>query len=460
MSSYTNVFGNSTLPPAQYGYQLLALTASTTLYWPYNYTGTGDIAAKINSLASTGAYTITLPDASQVSPGEDILFINTSGSLITLHDAAGGTIGTVAAGAAKYLWVETNTTVAGTWGVITYGTGTSAADASALAGYGMTATAATLSQGIPSTETSSPLTVDVVTGRAQAYIFTGGSVACTFPSAVTAGSNYFFYVKNGGTGTITLTPVGGQSVDDVGTLGLNPQESCIVFSSGAAWHTVGLGRSTIYQFTKLVKDLTGLTAYTLTSSDASNKLLQFTGAPAGNVTVTVPAVVAVYYVQISTSNTDTVRLKTAAGAGVTLNQNDKGILYCDGVDVVLAQTTSVPAAQIVINNDTTTNATMYPVWVTASTGDLPEYVSSTKLSFNPSTGLLVTNVTGYAQPVAPTAFTGQTSVTVTHNLGIYPEVQVVDNTGAVLIPATIVHASANELTVTFATSTTGNIFVR
>lgn len=41
-----------------------------------------------------------------------------------------------------------------------------------------------------------------------------------------------------------------------------------------------------------------------------------------------------------------------------------------------------------ITNDTSTNATMYPVWVTANTGNLPIKVSSTKLSFNPSTGLL------------------------------------------------------------------------
>lgn len=41
-----------------------------------------------------------------------------------------------------------------------------------------------------------------------------------------------------------------------------------------------------------------------------------------------------------------------------------------------------------IADDTTTNATMYPTWVTAASGDLPLYVSSTKLTFNPSTGKL------------------------------------------------------------------------
>ncbi len=46
------------------------------------------------------------------------------------------------------------------------------------------------------------------------------------------------------------------------------------------------------------------------------------------------------------------------------------------------------ASNITITNDTTTNATMYPVWVTANTGNLPLKVTSTKLGYNPSTGTL------------------------------------------------------------------------
>jgi hypothetical protein len=46
------------------------------------------------------------------------------------------------------------------------------------------------------------------------------------------------------------------------------------------------------------------------------------------------------------------------------------------------------ATNIAITDDTTTNATMYPVWVTTTTGNLPAKTASTKLSFNPSTGVL------------------------------------------------------------------------
>lgn len=55
---------------------------------------------------------------------------------------------------------------------------------------------------------------------------------------------------------------------------------------------------------------------------------------------------------------------------------------------VSTATTATNATNTAITDDTTTNATMYPTWVTAATGNLPQKVSSTKMTFNPSTGLL------------------------------------------------------------------------
>jgi hypothetical protein len=56
-------------------------------------------------------------------------------------------------------------------------------------------------------------------------------------------------------------------------------------------------------------------------------------------------------------------------------------------------TTATNATNTAITDDTTTNATMYPTWVTSTTGNLPQKTSSTKLSFNPSTGAL--SATGF-----------------------------------------------------------------
>jgi len=59
--------------------------------------------------------------------------------------------------------------------------------------------------------------------------------------------------------------------------------------------------------------------------------------------------------------------------------------------------------------------------------------------------------------VVNSSFTSQTSVTVNHSLGYYPIVQAIDSVGALLVPATVVHASTSQFTITFSTSTTGNI---
>jgi hypothetical protein len=60
--------------------------------------------------------------------------------------------------------------------------------------------------------------------------------------------------------------------------------------------------------------------------------------------------------------------------------------------VAVINSTAVTNATNAVNtgttDDTSTNATVYPVWKTSTTGNLPEKTSSTKLQFNPSTGAL------------------------------------------------------------------------
>ena len=51
-------------------------------------------------------------------------------------------------------------------------------------------------------------------------------------------------------------------------------------------------------------------------------------------------------------------------------------------------TNSTNTTNTAITDDTTTAATMYPTWVTTNTGNLPQKVTSTKLTFVPSTGNL------------------------------------------------------------------------
>lgn len=69
-------------------------------------------------------------------------------------------------------------------------------------------------------------------------------------------------------------------------------------------------------------------------------------------------------------------------------------------------TTATNATNVGITNDTTTNATMFPLWATANTGNLPAKVTSTKLTFNPSTGILAS--TGFTGTLNGNTFTAGT----------------------------------------------------
>ncbi len=87
----------------------------------------------------------------------------------------------------------------------------------------------------------------------------------------------------------------------------------------------------------------------------------------------------------------------ASLTAVTVATDDKVVIQdtsdSNNIKTVTAQSIAdlvASSPDVAITNDTTTNATMYPTWVTTNTGNLPVKVSSTKLSFNPSTAALTT----------------------------------------------------------------------
>ena len=77
---------------------------------------------------------------------------------------------------------------------------------------------------------------------------------------------------------------------------------------------------------------------------------------------------------------------TCSGATNALNWTTNTGFGCNGSITANTATTATTATNVGITDDTTTNATMFPLWVTAASGNLPPKVSSTKLTLNPSTG--------------------------------------------------------------------------
>ena len=117
---------------------------------------------------------------------------------------------------------------------------------------------------------------------------------------------------------------------------------------------------------------------TLSATVFSGSGASLTNVPAGQLSGTIPSGVL---------GNSTVYIGTTA---IALNRGSAS-QSLTGVSIdgsAGSATNATNATNVGITDDTTTAADMYPTWVTTTTGNLPVKVSSTKLKFNPSTGVL------------------------------------------------------------------------
>jgi hypothetical protein len=125
MSSYTNIFGGGVINNADSSYIALTLTESVTLSWVTQFQDVNTVVYNIMDVVSNGAFNITMPDATETSVGQSVLFTNVGGSnSFSVLDNAGGNIFTLAPGNARFLYLTANSTAAGTWRSVPYASGT------------------------------------------------------------------------------------------------------------------------------------------------------------------------------------------------------------------------------------------------------------------------------------------------------------------------------------------------
>ena len=348
--SYNSPFTGNVIQPTDVSYRDITITnTNLQLEWPINGTTTNDAAARIMEVATTGVSELWMPPANQSSVGNDALIRNTGGEDFDVMDYAGiNTIVTVLAGEAQYIYITDNSTEEGVWGIIAYGIGSSGQDAATLAGYGLLAIGQTLNQSQPVTTFSSSYTA-LTTDRSSTYVWTGGAGTLTLSLASTLADNWFMFVRNSGTGALTVTGTSGDLINGSASIALQPTDSCILVCSGTQFYTVGLGKSTQFAFTQLSKAvLTG--TYTLTASEASNVIQKYTGALTGNVTIVVPATVQVYYIVNATTGAFTVTISTGAGATAVLTTGTQATLVCDSINLFNANTILAGSSTVSLQN--------------------------------------------------------------------------------------------------------------
>lgn len=117
---------------------------------------------------------------------------------------------------------------------------------------------------------------------------------------------------------------------------------------------------------------------TLTATGFSGSGASLTSLPAGQLSGTIPSAVL---------GNSTAYIGTTA---VALNRSS-GAISLTGTSIdgsAGSATNATNATNVGVTDNTSTNATYYPAFVSSSTGNLPITVSSTKLQYNPSSGAL------------------------------------------------------------------------
>jgi hypothetical protein len=176
--------------------------------------------------------------------------------------------------------------------------------------------------------------------------------------------------SNGTSAPSWVTPVAYASVTDDTTT--NAVRYPLFASVTTGNLTTEYVSSTKYQF----NPSTGL----LTATGFSGSGANLTSLPAGQLTGTIPSTVlgnSSLYI-----GTTAIALNRSSSA-----QSLTGVNIDGSAGSATTATTATNATNIAITDDTSTAADEYLVWVKNTTGNLPAYVSSTKLKFNPSTGV-------------------------------------------------------------------------
>lgn len=339
MSSYTNIFGGNEIDPASLSYAAFTFDANLSLVWPFEALDGSDVAANIVDLTATAAsLLVSMPNATLASTGQANLFNNVGTNAVTIVDYGGNTIINIPSGQMWFVYLTDNSTVNGSWRTVEYGAGTSSANAAALAGFGLRANITKLDQNIVTTDLLANYTF-TANDRAQLFCNGSGVVTWSFTDAATLGNGWFVYVANCGSGAITLDPYLGQTIDQNPTKTINPGESCIVFSDGSNFTTIGYGRSLVNTVSGVAINVAGSGTLTLNATQVAAQVQDYNGTLTGNRVIEFNAGVGYWFVWNNTTGAYTMTFKAnALDAGVLVSQGSYSILRSNGTDMEIAFT--------------------------------------------------------------------------------------------------------------------------
>ena len=257
MPTYVSPFTGDVVQQTDVTYFELNFSTNQTLHWPATVNPPEVPAARImDCTPSTAGLSIALPPGGQGSVGTDIFFRNFGAVPFTVTDSEGGASVSIGAGVSQYFYLSDNTTDAGIWQNLGFGTGTSAADAASLRGAGLTTLSGKLAVTQAPISTSTPPTI-TDDSRAQTFVWTGGSGTFTIPAANTLTPGWFINFRNNGNGAVLIIGTGLSQINNQPNITINPGDSgTLMFQSSTGnFFTVGLSTPSNVTFTSATYDV-------------------------------------------------------------------------------------------------------------------------------------------------------------------------------------------------------------
>jgi len=306
-TSFTSPFTGTVVQPTDVSYYALNFSTNTQLYWPAVVNPTQVPASRImDCVPSTTGLTVILPQGNQGSVGTDILIRN-KGSVDFTVTAFGGTQSvTLTHGTSRYFYLSDNTTDAGVWQNVQFGTGTSAADAATLQGAGLTTITGQLAATSNIVEVSStPAITD--DSRAATFVWTNGNGGFTLPNYTTLSGGWFIGFRNNGSGTLSITPTSPSLINGLTTISTNPGDSGYILyeQSTGNFFTVGWAVPSNVTFTSATYDVDSISGTSLSLVSYApiiQTYVALSGTRTTTLNVTLPAITQIYILVNDTSS--------------------------------------------------------------------------------------------------------------------------------------------------------------
>ena len=325
-------------------------------------------SAQNYQITGSGGQVIRLPNATTLPNGALFTFNNNQSSgAITVQNNSSTTVATINSGGYVTIVLLDNAIAAGSWdrhdstpANVSWSTNT--------LDYPGSITSATWNGNAVAINRGGTNGTATPTAGAIAY---GSGTAYAFTAAGTSGQ----VLTSAGAGTPTwTTPSASIAITDDTTTNAVRYPLYAAATSGTI--STEYVASTKYQF----NPSTGV----LTATGFSGSGASLTSLTAGNLSGTIPSAVL---------GNSTLYIGTTAIAlnRATASQSLTGVSIDGSAGSATTATTATNATNIAVTDDTSTNAVFYPTFVSNTTGNLPQTVSSTKLKFNPSTGALTAN---------------------------------------------------------------------